>query len=145
KNLASFHKVDCRSGGFSRKPFNFKAPRMVWGLRNEAGREDPMKTNLFNLIVMSPMSPRIHKIKVSRKLLVILFVTFLVSFGITVALLSSFSPEKLSDENHRRLAAENQALLIENRNIELRADRIANELKEIEELSNKINSLMAAD
>ena len=104
-----------------------------------------MKTNLFNLIVVSPSNPRIWKLKVSKRAIVIIALVFLFSFGITVAMVSSVPPEKLSDADHLKLRAENQALQIENRNIELRAHRIDAELSELEEMSKRIDALMQAD
>ena len=104
-----------------------------------------MKTNLFNLIVVSPSSPRIWKLKVSKRAIVIIALVFLFSFGLTVAMVSSVPPEKLSDADHLKLRLENQALQIENRNIELRAHRIDAELSELEEMSKRINALMQTD
>jgi hypothetical protein len=104
-----------------------------------------MKTNLFNLIVVSPSSPKIWKIQVSKKALIIIALVFLFSFGITVAVVSSVPAEKLRGADHLKLQAENQALQIENRNIELRAHRIDAELSELEEMSKRINALMQAD
>ena len=104
-----------------------------------------MKSNLFKLIVVSPSSPRILRFQVSKKAIIILAMAFLLSFGLTVAAISSIPAEKLSDAVHLQLQAENQALQIENRNIELRALRIDADLNELEELSKRINALMAAD
>ena len=104
-----------------------------------------MKTNLFNLIVVSPSSPRIWKVQVSKKVVLMISLVFLLSFGVTVAVVSSVPAEKLSDAGHSQLQAENHALQIENRNIELREHRIDAELSELEELSKRINALMEAD
>ena len=104
-----------------------------------------MKANLFNLIVVSPSSPRILRIQVSKKAVIILAMAFLLSFGLTVAVISSVPEEKLSDAGHSQLQAENQALQVENRNVELRANRIDAELSELEALSERINALMTAD
>ena len=104
-----------------------------------------MKKNIFNFIVVSPSSPRIWRFRVSKKAVIILAMAFLLSFGVTVAVISSVPEEKLSDAGHLQLQAENQALQIENRNIELRANRIDAELSELEALSKRINALMATD
>ena len=104
-----------------------------------------MKANLFNLIVVSPSNPRILRIRVSKKAMIILAMAFLLSFGLTVAAISSVPPEKLSDADHLQLQAENQALQVENRNVELRANRIDAELSELEALSKRIDALMKAD
>ena len=101
-----------------------------------------MKTSLCNLIVISPGDPRIWKIQISRTAAAILLGAFLLSFCVTVAVGYTVSPEKLHDAEHHRLQAENQALEVANKNAEIRNGKIERDLKEIEVLSHRVNTLM---
>ena len=104
-----------------------------------------MRTKFCDLIVISPASPRILKIQVTRPAVAILCAAFVVSFFTSVALTTSFAPEKLNDAGHARLQAENAALEIENKTLEFRTQKLDAEISELEALSERISLLLEAE
>ena len=101
-----------------------------------------MKTNFCNLVIVSPGDPRILKIHISRRAVVILIVAFLLSFCVTVAVGRGIGPEKLSNAEHRRLQAENQSLEVQNKNAKIQNQRLEAELENLEKLSYRVGTLI---
>ena len=67
---------------------------------------------------------------------------FVLSFAITVALLTHFPPHPVSDDERTRLAAENQSLKIENKNTAINVQRLSTQLSQMEEKAQQITDLM---
>lgn len=103
-----------------------------------------MKTTFYNLVIVSPGDPRIHRIHITRQAVVILMVAFLLSFLVTVAVGYGVGPEKISTAEHVRLQAENQSLDVENKNAEIRNQRLEAELDDLEKLSYRVSTLIAS-
>src|SRR5437773_10282245 len=76
-----------------------------------------MKTTGWNLIVQSPHSPRLQKIRISSKAAWILIaaVVFACLFTAVLALISPHL--RVNDSDRARLAAENHMLKVENKNL----------------------------
>jgi len=99
-----------------------------------------MKTTSYSLVVVTPQGPRFHRVNISRQVILIV-AAFLVSFAITVALLTKFQPNHVSDSERTRLAAENRSLQIENKNIALGVARLATQLSAMENKAQQITDL----
>jgi hypothetical protein len=99
-----------------------------------------MKTTSYSLVVVSPEGPRFHRFNVSRRVIIIV-AAFILSFAITVALLTSFPPNHVSDDERTRLAAENQSLKIENKNTEISVSRLTNQLSQMEQKAQQLTDL----
>lgn len=99
-----------------------------------------MKTTSYSLVVVSPQGPRFHRFNVSRQVILIV-AAFLLSFAITVVLLTSFPPRHVTEAEHARLAAENQSLKIENKNTAIGVARLATQLSEMEGKAQQITDL----
>ena len=104
-----------------------------------------MKTRFCDLIVIAPESPSINKIRISSQAMLILFGAFVLSFSLAVALAYCFPAEKLNELNRSRLQAENQALEIENKNLELRTHKLNFQLSTLEQTSKRITDLLETD
>ena len=100
-----------------------------------------MKTTSYSLVVVSPQGPRFHRVNISRQVIIIV-AAFILSFAITVALLTHFPPHPVSDDERTRLAAENQSLKIENKNTAINVQRLSTQLSQMEEKAQQITDLM---
>jgi uncharacterized protein YlxW (UPF0749 family) len=101
-----------------------------------------IKTNFCNLVIVSPVDPRILKIHISRRAVVILIIAFLLSFCVTVAVGYSVGPEKLSSSEHLRLQAENQSLQVQNKNAVIQNQKLQAEIENLEKLSYRVGTLI---
>jgi hypothetical protein len=99
-----------------------------------------MKTTSYSLVVVSPEGPRFHRFNVSRQVILIV-AAFLLSFAITVVLLTSFPPRHVTEAEHARLAAENQSLKVENKNTAISVARLTTQLSEMEGKAQRITDL----
>jgi hypothetical protein len=99
-----------------------------------------MKTTSYSLVVVSPQGPRFHRFNVSRQVILIV-AAFLLSFAITVVLLTSFPPKQGTDAERTRLAAENQSLQIENKNRAIGVARLTTQLSAMEGKAQQITDL----
>ncbi|HYR84135.1 MAG TPA: hypothetical protein VE422_08665 [Terriglobia bacterium] len=104
-----------------------------------------MRTKFCDLIVISPVSPKIWKVKVTPQALLILGMAFLLSFTAAAAATYGLAPEKLDAAHHARLEAENYALKIENKNTELQNRRLETRLSNLEGTSDRISDLMESN
>jgi hypothetical protein len=104
-----------------------------------------VKGNFCNLIVISTASPTVHKLRISRTAIRTFVAAGLVSFLITVSIGQYFSATRVNEVDHARLQSENQALQIENKNAEVRAQRLDSELMRLEELSKRITDLIQTE
>jgi hypothetical protein len=99
-----------------------------------------MKTTSYSLVVVSPEGPRFHRFNVSRQVILIV-AAFLLSFAITVGIMTSFPPKHVSEAEHARLVAENQSLKIQNKNIAIGVDRLTTQLSDMENKAQQITDL----
>ena len=99
-----------------------------------------MKTTSYSLVVVSPEGPRFHRFNVSR-LVILIVAAFLLSFAITVVLMTSFPPKHVSEADRTRLVAENQSLRVENKNTAIGVARLTNQLSEMEGKAQRISDL----
>ena len=104
-----------------------------------------MKTTFWSLVVISPNSPSLHKIRISGKALLILAGAFMLAFCTTVFLLLMFPRIEINDIDRSRLAAENQVLRIENKNLTVGMHRLNSKLSRMEGRSQEVAALMQAD
>jgi hypothetical protein len=102
-----------------------------------------MKTTSYSLMVVSPQSPRFYRVNISRQV-VIIVAAFLLSFAITVALLTSFPPARVNEADRSRLDAENRALKIENENTAIGVEKLSTRLSQMEDTAKQITDLMNA-
>ena len=104
-----------------------------------------MKTTFWSLVVISPNSPSLHKIRISGKALLILAGAFMLAFCTTVFLLLMFPRIEINDIDRSRLAAENQVLRIENKNLTVGMHKLDSKLSRMEGRSQEVAALMQAD
>ena len=98
--------------------------------------------NLCSLIVISPESPEIWRIQVTKKAVAILAIAFVVSFCISVALTQGLEQQTLTEADYTRLEAENREMEIENRNAELRTRKVEMSLSELDARSERLTAMM---
>ena len=104
-----------------------------------------MKTTFWSLVVISPNSPSLHKIRISGQALMILAGAFVLAFCTTVFLLLMFPRIEINDIDSTRLAAENQMLRIENQNLTVGKQRLDSKLSRMEGRSQQVAALMQTD
>jgi uncharacterized protein YlxW (UPF0749 family) len=105
-----------------------------------------MKPNFYNLVIVSPGDSRILKFHISRRVIMIMIVAFLLSFLITVAVGYIISSRKeLNSEEHLRLQTENQTLEVEIKNAAIRNQKLEAQLENLEKLSQRVSTLMESD
>jgi len=103
-----------------------------------------MKRAFGSLIIMSPSSPRVHKLRLTRNAIVMCVLAGVLSFGVVVAIGYSI-PLPVAETERARLEKENEALRTENRNLEVQAKRLDYRVSRLEEASKRITNLMEAD
>jgi hypothetical protein len=91
---------------------------------------------------MSPGSPGLQRVSISRQAILILFGAFCLAFSITVLLLLTVPHLRVNETDRRRLAQENQTLTIENRNISLGIEKLNSRVSHIEETAKQIDDLI---
>jgi mannitol-specific phosphotransferase system IIBC component len=102
-----------------------------------------MKPSFYNLVVVSPGDPRIVKFHISRKVILMLVVAFLVSFLVTVAVAYTISRLSNSSSGEQiRLEKENQALAVQNKNAAIRNQKLEAQLDGLEKLTDRVNALL---
>ena len=101
-----------------------------------------LKPSFYNLVIVSPGDPRILKFHISRRVIVILIVAFLVSFLVTVAVGYTISRLRLSNVEQERLQTENQTLEVENRNAAIRNQKLEAQLSDVERLQRRVTALL---
>jgi type II secretory pathway component PulM len=104
-----------------------------------------MKATAWNLVVISPHSPCLEKIRVSCQAGLILLGAFVLAFLTTVFLLLMFPQTRVNESARARLAAENQVLRTENKNIAIRIDKLDSQVSQAEAHSQRIVTLMQTD
>jgi hypothetical protein len=104
-----------------------------------------MKPTSYSLIAVSPQSFRMHRVSVSRSAILIIVAAFLLAFSITVGLLLAFPKVRVTDAARARLAAENQALTIENKNAVIGINQLTSRISRIEETQKLISDMMQSD
>ena len=104
-----------------------------------------MKMTAWNLIVLSPYNAGLQKLRVSYKAGLILLGAFVFGFCATVALLLLFPHLQVNEFDRARLAAENQMLKIENKNLILRIHKLDAQVVRVEERSKQVIALTQID
>src|ERR1044071_762815 len=105
-----------------------------------------MKPNFYNLVIVSPGDPRILKFHISRRVIMILIVAFLVSFLITVAVGYTIGRLEARNAEHAQLLrTENQTLQVENKNAMIRNQKLEAQLNDIEKRSERVTTLLESD
>jgi len=104
-----------------------------------------MKTTAWNLIVMAPHSPRLEKFRLSVKAGLILIAAFALSFLTTVLLLLMFPQPRVNASDHARLAAENQVLRTENKNLSIKVGKLDAQVSQVEAHSQRVVALAQID
>src|SRR2546427_11823897 len=100
-----------------------------------------MKPPFWNLIIISPHSPSLQKIRISWRAMAILGGAFVLSFWATVALLLMYPRVRIDETELARLVVENQALRIENRIVTLRIRKLDSDVRRLEGVSHPIAAL----
>ncbi len=104
-----------------------------------------MKTTAWNLIVMAPHSPRLENFRVSVQAGLILLAAFVLAFLTTVFLLLMFPQARVNESDRVRLAAENQVLRTENKNISIRIGKLDAQVSRVEAHSQRVVALTQTD
>jgi hypothetical protein len=108
-------------------------------------REGPMKATSWSLIVIPEHSPILEKVGMSFKAVMILAAAFAVTFLITVFLLLMYPGLRVNEPDRVRLATENQALRVENKNLALKIHRLDTQMSHVQEHSQNVVALMQTD
>jgi hypothetical protein len=104
-----------------------------------------MKTTSWNLLVVSTHGPALHKLGLSFRQVLILVGAFVLALLITVFMLLMFPSIHVNEHERLRLAAENQVLRTENKNIDLQIQKLDTHISEVQEHSQLILTLAQAD
>jgi len=104
-----------------------------------------MRTNSWNLIVIPYGSSRIEKFRFTFKSVGILILAFIVSFLATVLFLLMHPQPHVNPADRVRLEAENQSLKVDNVNLYLKIHRLDAQLKQMEEQSKVVETLMETE
>jgi hypothetical protein len=104
-----------------------------------------MKATSWSFIVIAPHSPTLEKFTISYKAALILVVAFVLAFLTTVFLLLMFPTSRVNEPDRVRLAAENQTLRVENKNIAIQLGRLNAQMSRVEQRSQRVVGLMQAD
>ena len=106
-----------------------------------------MKATKWNLIVISPESPSLQKIRISSTGLLIIVGACVLAFCTTVFLLLMFPHARVQemDRSSSRLAAENSVLRSENKNLLLGIHKLDSDVSRLEGHSKKVVALAETD
>jgi hypothetical protein len=104
-----------------------------------------MKTTSWSFIVMSSHSPALEKFTISFKGALILVAALVLAFVMTVFLLLMFPASKVNEPDRARLAAENQALRMDNKDVVLKLGNLNTQMLRVEQNSHRVATLMQAD
>jgi len=104
-----------------------------------------MKATSWSFIVISAHSPVLEKIGISFKAALILVAAFVIAFLMTVLLLLMFPGIRVNEPDRVRLAAENQTLRLENKNIALKIRKLDTQMSYVEQHSQRVVALMQTD
>ena len=104
-----------------------------------------MRTNSWNLIVIPYGSSRIEKFRFTFKSVGILILAFIVSFLATVLFLLRHPQPHVNPADRVRLEAENQSLKVDNVNLYLKIHRLDAQLKQMEEQSKLVETLLETE
>jgi hypothetical protein len=104
-----------------------------------------MKATSWSFIVISAHSPALEKIGISFKAALILVAAFVVAFLMTVLLLLMFPSIRVNEPDRVRLAAENQTLRVENKNLALKILKLDTQMSHVQEHSQRVVALTQTD
>jgi hypothetical protein len=111
----------------------------------QSWQEGPMKATSWSFIVISAHSPIPQKIGISFKAALILVAAFVVAFLMTVLFLLMFPTIRVNEPDRVRLAAENQTLRIENKDIGVKIRTLDSQMGDVEKHSQLVVALMQMD
>jgi hypothetical protein len=103
-----------------------------------------MSDRFCSLIILGPGNPHNVKFHLSRGGVAILIAAFLLSF-LAVVWVGYSVPPNVNDLRRMKLEEENRALRVEATNATLGIKKLDEKVSELEQLSNKINELVATD
>jgi hypothetical protein len=101
-----------------------------------------MRTRAWNLIVIPYGNARMEQFRFSKKAIVILVLAFVASFLTTVLFLLTHPQPRVNETERARLEAENRSLKVDNDNLSFQMRRLDAQLKNIEERSKVVQTLM---
>jgi hypothetical protein len=104
-----------------------------------------MRTRTWNLIVIPYGSAGMQKFRFTFKAVMILILAFIVSFLATVLFLLMHPQPRVNPADRVRLEAENQLLKVDNVNLSLKIHRLDAQVKQMEEQSKLVETLMTDD
>jgi hypothetical protein len=104
-----------------------------------------MKATSWSLIVIPENSPIFEKIGLSFKAVLILAAACVVTFFVTVFLLLMYPSLRVNEADRVRIAAENQTLRIENKNLSLKILKLDTQMSHVKEHSQSVVALMQTD
>ncbi len=102
-------------------------------------------TRSWSLIIMSPRSPSLDKIRISRKTGKVLLASLIMIFVAAAVLLVVFPHLRVNESDRVRLEAENQTLSIENKNLLFKIRRLDAQVTRVEKRSERVAALMQTD
>src|SRR5207247_8620539 len=91
-----------------------------------------MKATSWSFIVLSPHSPRLEKFTISCKAALVLIAAFVLAFLATVFPLLMFPTTRVNERGRVRLAAENQAMQVENKNIDFQIGKMCAQMASVQ-------------
>jgi len=94
---------------------------------------------------MPPRSPRLEKIRISRKTGQILMTSLVMVFLAAAVLLIIFPHLRVNESERARLENENQTLSVENKNLALKIRRLDAQVSRVETGSQRVAALMETD
>ena len=103
-----------------------------------------MKPTSWKVIVISSHSALLEKFTISLKA-ALLIAAFVLAFLTTVFLLLVLQPSKVNEPARLRLAAENQLLQSDNKDVVLRLRNLDTQMLRVEQHSQAVVALMQAD
>jgi|SRR5579862_1284591 len=104
-----------------------------------------MKPTSWNCIVISAHGPVLEKVGLSFKAALILVAAFVVAFLMTVMLMLMFPSIRVNEPDRVRLAAENQLLKVENKNLALKIHKLDTQMSHVQEHSEHVVTLIQTD
>ena len=104
-----------------------------------------MKPTSWNFIVISSHGQVLEKVGLSFKAVLVLVAAFVVAFLMTVLLLLLYPEIRVYEPDGVRLAAENQLLKTENKNIEIKLQKLDTQMSHVQEHSANVVALMQTD
>ena len=104
-----------------------------------------MEKNFYTLIIVPNASSGLHKVRIPLALLYTLSFLVLIGFFTIIGLGFNYARMALKTADYSQLAAENAALKVNNRNLEVSTRQLNTKIQLLEDLSDKIQEMMQSD